>query len=280
MSLSSAKIYPAALRVALAALLLCSVVSSGCASKYGEQKTKVNHYPTCYEPIAELRKSEHTVAKSTAGGAILGGLIGALGGYLATGDAGGAVAGAAVGAVGGGVAGHYAGTQYKNNEDASRLASYSADLDGKIKTSDKATAAAQVARQCYERQFSVAASEYKGGHITKEQFLSRYTEVMSGMEEAAYILGEANKENEQIVTQYQQALNKEADRMGVPKAQVTNKKKRSSQPKMNTDEGKELAKAADKTAAMEVSLNKGKDEEARLRERLDATRKAADDLMS
>jgi hypothetical protein len=45
-------------------LLAGSLLFSGCTSRYGEQKTKVNHYPQCYEPVAQLRKDETAPAKA------------------------------------------------------------------------------------------------------------------------------------------------------------------------------------------------------------------------
>ena len=293
-------------RAIVAALLLCTVAVTGCSSKYGAQQTKVNHYPDCYDPIAELRKSEYGVEKSTAAGAVLGGLLGALGGYIATGKAEGAVIGAAAGAAVGAAGGYYQGKTSQDAEDQARMDQYSAELDANINEIDKSTAAAKVARMCYERQFAVAVSEFKAGHITKEQFNSRYTEVSSGLEEAAFILGENNKYSEKVAGQYRQAVNNEAERMGVPQQALNKKKKPAAsnansgsktaaakpQPKMtkaeerqaaaqlNTDEGKQLSKLNEKTENIERSVEASQEEERLMRERLAATHKAAEDLMS
>ena len=37
---------------------LCSLLATGCASKYGAQTTDVHYYPDCYQPIADLRRAE------------------------------------------------------------------------------------------------------------------------------------------------------------------------------------------------------------------------------
>ena len=37
---------------------LCSLLATGCASKYGAQMTDVHYYPDCYQPIADLRSAE------------------------------------------------------------------------------------------------------------------------------------------------------------------------------------------------------------------------------
>ena len=296
-------------RSVLAVLLLCAVGVTGCSSKYGAQKTSVNHYPDCYEPIAELRKSEYGVEKSAAAGAVVGGLLGAIGGYLATGKASGAAIGAAAGAAVGGAAGYYKGKTDQEQDDSVRLARYSEELDENISEMDKAAAGAKIARMCYERQFAVAVSEFKAGHITKDQFRSRYVEVSSGMEEAAFILGESNKYGTQVAGQYRQAVDAEAQRMGVP-TQALNKKSTAKKPsgtktasgskqpakqqqppltkaeerqasaKLKTDEGQQLSKLNEKARSMEDSVAAAQEEERQMRERLAATRKAAEDLMS
>ena len=87
----------------LALLLAAGLLFGGCTSKYGAQKTRVNYYPQCYQPVAQLRQDENSTGTSTAVGATGGALLGALIGGLATGKVEGAVAGAAVGGVSGAV---------------------------------------------------------------------------------------------------------------------------------------------------------------------------------
>ncbi len=282
-------------RRALALLCLLPALAlpaGGCASKYGAQTTKVAYYPDCYQPIADLRQSEHSVARSTVGGAAIGAVLGAIGGYLITGKGSGAAVGAAAGAAAGGAVGYAKGSSDKEREDSERLSEYLSQIDGNISGLDRTTAAARMARQCYDRQFTVAASEYKAGRLTKDQFRDRYIEVSSGMGEAARIVGEKSVESEQVAAQYRQALNQEADRLGVPKEQLaqsksTGSRKSSSQAKtapasatLQTDEGQQLTKLADKTATMDKSVNDAKTEEAALRERLAAMDQQSRDLMS
>ena len=59
----------------IAPLLTLSL--SCCASQYGSQRTIVRYYPSCYRPIYDLRRSEHNVARVTAGTALVGALLGA-----------------------------------------------------------------------------------------------------------------------------------------------------------------------------------------------------------
>ena len=265
-------------------LLLFSVLATtGCASKYGTQSTKVNHYPDCYAPINELRKSEFAVEKSTATGAVVGGVLGAIVGLAASGGkASGAAIGAATGAVAGGAVGYGAGKSSQSSSDSAMLADYNSRLDGGIRETDKATAAARLARQCYERQFTVAASEFKAKRITKEQFNSRYQEVISGMEEAANILGMANRNSSEVVTAYNRAIDEESTKRGVSSATVRSaaRSKKASAELSRTEDGRQLSRMAENTSKMEQSVSAGQQEERLLRERLAATKQQATDLMS
>ena len=258
-------------RCAAFLVLALALLFSGCASKYGTQKTAVKHYPDCYEPIKELRRSEYAVERGVAGGAIAGALLGALVGYLATGKAQGAVAGAAVGGVAGGVTG--GAVAYADGDDDARLAEYNARLEGDIREVDKARAAARVCRQCYERQFAVAVNEYKSGYLTKEQFNSRYQEVTSGMEEAAYILGIANENSSKVASDYRKAVQQEETRA----ARTT---PRGRQPSRSPSSGGKTAALKQKSQQLDSSVSASAEEERLMRERLADFNRQAQDLMS
>ena len=270
-------------RSLLILLLFGALASTGCASKYGTQTTQVNHYPDCYAPISELRKSEFAVEKATATGAVVGGVLGALVGLAASGGKGsGAAIGAAAGAAAGGAAGYGIGKSKQSSDDSTLLADYNSRLDGGIRETDKATAAARVARQCYERQFTVAVSEFKAKRISREQFNSRYQEVISGLEEAATILGTANKNSAQVAAAYNRAIDDESNKRGVSSSAVraSARSKKASPELSQTDDGRELTRMAEKTNRMEQAVSAGQEEERLLRERLAATKQQANDLMS
>lgn len=270
-------------RSLLILLLFCALSAAGCASKYGTQTTKVNHYPDCYAPINELRKSEFAVEKSTATGAVVGGMLGAIVGLAASGGkASGAAIGAATGAAVGGAAGYGLGKSKQSSDDSALLAEYNSRLDGSIRETDKATAAARLARQCYERQFTVAVSEFKAKRISREQFNSRYQEVASGMEEAANILGQANRNSAQVAAAYNRAIDEESNKRGVSSAAVrSSAKAKKASPQLNASaDGRELSRMAQKSDRMNQSVAAGQEEERLLRERLSATRQQAADLMS
>lgn len=199
------------------ALVLSMPALTGCASKYGEQKTVVNYYPACYRPIQELREGENNVAKTTAGGAVMGALGGALIGLLASGGKWqGAVVGAAAGGVTGTVAGNIYAKKQQEADDNRRLASYLQDIDGDISNLDVVGAAARNSLQCYDRQFATLVRDMKAGAITREAAQARYGEISSGREEAIAILGEAATQARNLDSQYEQALVAEQQNLQTP----------------------------------------------------------------
>ena len=67
---------------------LCSLLATGCASKYGAQTTDVHYYPDCYQPIADLRSAEKSFNTTMVMGTTMGALLGAVIGASQTGKAG------------------------------------------------------------------------------------------------------------------------------------------------------------------------------------------------
>ena len=187
-------------------LLSLALLLTGCASKYGEQITKVNYYPQCYQPIGQLRADENAVAKSTAAGAAGGALIGALIGAVATGKAEGALAGAAAGGAAGAIGGNIYGKQQQKKRDAAFLAHYAQQLDADIATMTRVTAAAKVATNCYNAEFKRAVADYKARRITKKDLTDRYEEIRAGLQEVSYILTASYDTMAQKDKEYQAAL--------------------------------------------------------------------------
>ena len=178
----------------LALLLAGSLLLTGCASQYGAQKTKVNYYPQCYQPVAQLRQDENSTGTSTAVGAAGGALLGALIGGLATGKVEGAVAG------------NIYGKSQARDRDAAYLQAYSRQLGSEAASMNRATAAAKVAAKCYDEQFQLAANQFKAGQITRLDFQDRYNEIRSGLEETSFILNSTATTMAQKDSEYQRAL--------------------------------------------------------------------------
>ena len=191
-------------------LLAGSLLFSGCTSRYGEQKTKVNHYPQCYEPVAQLRKDENSTGKSTAAGAAGGALLGALIGGLATGKVEGALAGAVAGGAAGAVGGNIYGKSQEKERDANYLAQYNRQMGTEAASMNRATAAAKVATKCYDQQFKLAVNQYKAGQLTRFDLQDRYNEIRSGLEETAFILKDTSAAMAQKDSEYERVLAGEA----------------------------------------------------------------------
>ncbi len=188
-------------------VLLCfALMLPGCASKYGEQKTKVHYYPQCYSPIKQLREDENLVAKSTATGAVTGALAGAIIGALATGKVEGAVAGAAAGGVVGAAGGYAYGKHQQQKRDAEFFKKYANALDEDIESIGRTMGAAKVARQCYNEQFKKLIADYKSGRITARERDNRYKEIRSGLQEVSFILQQKYDDMSAKDAEYAKAL--------------------------------------------------------------------------
>lgn len=187
-------------------LFLFVTVLTGCQSKYGAQKTTVNYYPQCYTPVAQLRKDENSVATSTATGAAGGALLGALIGGLATGKVEGALAGAVAGGAAGAVGGHAYGKSQAQKRDAEYMRTYMRQLGSEAAAMDRASAAATVAMQCYDKEFKRASQQFRAGQINRLEYEARYKEIRSGLEETAFILKSTMDTMSQRDAEYQRTL--------------------------------------------------------------------------
>lgn len=189
---------------------LCSLLATGCASKYGAQTTDVHYYPDCYQPIADLRSAEKSFNTTMVMGTTMGALLGAVIGASQTGKAEGALAGAAIGA-GAGAGASYLVAKYNNErDDRVRLASYARDLNADVNSLNRVTAAGQVAYNCYSAKFRAALEDYKAKRITRAELDQRYAEIKSGLAEASAILGSTLSEADKREAEYRQVLTVEA----------------------------------------------------------------------
>lgn len=189
------------------AIFLACFLISGCASKYGEQKTAVNYYPACYAPIQDLRDREYYEGKTTGGGAVAGALAGALIGLLATrGKVEGALVGAAAGGATGAVAGNIYAKRQRQREDNSRMAAYLQSIDGDISALDLSSAAARSSLQCYDRQFEALLSAIREKKIDRNAAGARFAEISAGREEAITLLGDAAMQGRELDQRYEEAF--------------------------------------------------------------------------
>lgn len=196
----------------LTTIITFALTAGGCASRYGMQRTQVQFYPNCYQPIAQLRQSEHSVLKGTAGGAALGVLAGALLGVLSA-DRGERGKSAVIGGVVGGVAGGMAGNVYAQKQQIAdenmRMASYLEDLEGDISGLDIVSASARTSLQCYDHQFQNLVGNIRAKRVSRGQAEMMFSEIRNGREEAIAILGQAETQGRELDRQYQAALAEE-----------------------------------------------------------------------
>jgi hypothetical protein len=191
------------------------------------------------------------------------------------------------------VANQFAQAQ-EERDNARRLSLYSAQLQETSSSMDATTAAASLARQCYEQQFEAAVQDYQAGHIDKELFRSRYTEVAAGMEEASRVLGTTIASADEISVMYASALNEESSRLGVDKATMEQLHQASLQEikqpekpaprrpatRLSQDDSKGLNTMVHNGAAVQNSVDNAKAEQERINSRLELANQVAIDLLS
>ncbi|MBQ4133236.1 MAG: hypothetical protein IJD04_05830 [Desulfovibrionaceae bacterium] len=197
-------------------IMMTGMLLSGCASKYGEQITEVNHYPNCYSPIAELRSAESDVQTGAGAGALIGAFMGALAGYAATGKGYGAIAGAAAGATVGAVAGYGLAKHKTESNIRTRLSNYAQAVGADVAQMDTVAASASQARQCYEAAFAAARGDFMNKRITAQEFEARYLEIRSGLLETASILNDVSVNMTARDKEYRETLAWEASQRNLP----------------------------------------------------------------
>lgn len=206
--------------LAVAVMALFLPLAAGCTSaKHGKQITRVNYYPNCYQPIADLRKDDSNKTRNTVAGGVLGAAVGAAVGYMATGETKGALVGAAVGGVAGAASGYLISADIQKKSRAERFAAYNSAMDRDLRGMEFAVAAARSSSDCYEKSFKAAQKQYQAKQISKEEFLKRVEEIRSGTTEANNILRaySAEVEKNQVVYQDVMANEARAENRSVPK---------------------------------------------------------------
>ena len=214
---------------ARSALLLAAgfstVLVAGCSSspvsKVGAT-TKVEYYPSCYEPVQHLRSTDGDMTRSVASGAVIGALGGALTGALVDGDNRGrnAAIGAAGGALVGGAAGYYTERQKQISDDKQRIASYATDIDKSAADLDRTTAYAKASQSCYQREFTSLIEGRKANRINDTEGRKRLAEIVSGLQESNKLLATVNGRVAENLDNYTQAYEQDLKQVGVARTDV------------------------------------------------------------
>ena len=205
---------------------MSTVLLAGCASspvsKVGAT-TKVEYYPSCYEPVQHLRSTDSDLTRSVATGALLGAVGGALTGALVDGDNRGrnAAIGAAGGALVGGAAGYYTERQKQISDDKQRIASYAADIDKSAADMDRTTAYAKASQSCYQREFTNLLNGRKANRINETEGRKRLAEIVSGLQESNKLTGVVSGRLDENLDNYTQAYEQDLKQVGVQRADVT-----------------------------------------------------------
>lgn len=210
----------------LAAVGFSAVLMAGCASspvsKVGAS-TKVEYYPTCYEPVKHLRETDGDTAKSVFGGAAVGALGGALAGAMvgSSEDRKRNIAiGAAGGAVVGGAAGYYTEKQKQIADDKQRIGSYATDINKSVGDMDRSTAYAQASQSCYQSEFTKLIAGRKAKTINDTEGRKRLAEIVAGLKESNDLITTVNGRTGESLNSYTQAYEKDLQTVGVLRADV------------------------------------------------------------
>ena len=202
------------------------VLMAGCAnspvSKVGAS-TKVEYYPTCYEPVQHLRQTDSDVSKSVFGGAAVGALGGALAGALVGSSedrARNVAIGAAGGALVGGAAGYYTEKQKQITDDNQRIGSYGTDIDKRAADIDRSVGYAKASQSCYQSEFTKLISARKAKTINDTEGRKRLAEIVAGLKESNDLITAVNGKTGEDINNYTQAYEKDLQTVGVQRTDV------------------------------------------------------------
>ena len=202
------------------------VLMAGCAnspvSKVGAS-TKVEYYPTCYEPVQHLRQTDSDVSKSVFGGAAVGALGGALAGALVGSSedrARNVAIGAAGGALVGGAAGYYTEKQKQITDDNQSIGSYGTDIDKRAADIDRSTGYAKASQSCYQSEFTKLISARKAKTINDSEGRKRLAEIVAGLKESNDLITAVNGKTGEDINNYTQAYEKDLQTVGVQRTDV------------------------------------------------------------
>jgi outer membrane lipoprotein SlyB len=221
-----------------------STVLTGCATSPVSKvasTTKVEYYPSCYEPVQHLRDTDSNMTTSVVTGAALGAAGGALlGAFTGDSDKRGrnAAIGAAGGALAGGAAGYYTERQKQIADDNQRIASYATDVNKSVADIDRSTAYAKASQACYQRAFDSLISSRKANSINDTEGRKRLAEIVSGLKESNDLITAVNGRASEDLSKYNQAYEQDLQQVGVQRTDVVTVATADTTPVTATGSGK------------------------------------------
>lgn len=229
-----------------------STVLTGCATSPASKvasSTKVEYYPSCYEPVQHLRATDSDMTKSVVTGAAIGAAGGALLGVL-SGDKDkrgrNAAIGAAGGALAGGAAGYYTERQKQIADDNQRIASYAADVNKSVSDIDRSTAYAKASQQCYQSAFTKLVTDRKAKTVNDTEGRKRLAEIVAGLKESNDLIVAVNGKAAEDLNNYTQAYEKDLQQVGVQRNDVVTVATADTTPVVAPTKGKKAVKPAKK----------------------------------
>lgn len=265
------------------------LVLGGCAgnpSSKVAQTTQVQYYPTCYQPVQQLRDSDSAMTKSVATGAVIGGLLGAATGALATDNKDkrgrNAAIGAAGGALAGGAVGYYNQKQQQITDDKQRIGSYASDIDASRQQIDRSVAYAQASQNCYKTEFANLLQARKAKTVSDDEGRKRLAEIVAGLQESNALIAQVDGRTSEDLASYTQAYEKDLQQVGVQRQDVVAAATPAPVPATTT--GKKKATPVKKPAAnvpaeavtTETSLQKANASRAQSKQVADSGKSALD----
>ncbi|MDR2459348.1 MAG: hypothetical protein LBE38_00990 [Deltaproteobacteria bacterium] len=235
---------------------------SGCAGgKLGKQTVKVNYYPTCYQPVLDMRADAEKLNQDVMMGAVTGALLGGIAGVLSGGDWRQVAAGVVIGAVAGATISYLASSEVQAKAQAERFELYGKTLDVDFQNIDAAVASARITLECYQKEYTALEANYKAGLVPKEEMLARLQEIRDGTNDTAEILRNYNDVALANVKTYDNIMEAEVARTTdrPSAARVNSTRTKVNQVKAKTDEAAQteqlLAQLSNNSAIMQESVS-------------------------
>ncbi|MDR1111076.1 MAG: hypothetical protein LBP92_10385 [Deltaproteobacteria bacterium] len=169
-------------------LVASLLLSAGCGSKYGPQTVKVQYYPDCYQPVADLRSADEKMRKDVLTGALVGAATGLVVGLATSGTARGAVIGTAVGLVAGLAGSYLISSSLQEKALQERFAAYNTAIDAETNNLNVAVKFAKATCDCYSSSYKALKKAYQKGGMSKEEMLVRLKEIRDGNNDAIRVL--------------------------------------------------------------------------------------------
>jgi hypothetical protein len=263
--------------------VVASLALTSCTAPGGTtvaQTTKVNYYPQCYQPVAQLHQQDEQFAQTMA----VNTAIGAAGGALAGGLISGNYKGALVGALAGGFAA--AASTYVQNlsqqypDPEARRGKIADDMGRDRGTMQRAVVAARQSRSCYNVQFDQVVASVRRGAMPKDEARLRFAEIEQGEHETAAILAEYGKKANDNVQIYKTAVEQEAKAENVPADEVTGSAATTTTTRApsKTRKSANTQKMADNYKGVNQQASEINQEAASEQQTADAHKKTAQDL--